>query len=240
MLKWGSAGFNVQGVMNQRAKENLGIVQEFGAYAAACCEAPDTHLKKGGWGERVVQGDRRGEIPAGMGPSVLLDYIVPSLDTTILGTGAVLMLLAKHPDQWELLLDNTDLIPNAINEALRLESPARGFTRYVTGKFEFEGVALKEGDRVWTALQSANRDEIFWNEPEKFDVQRKNAGQHVAFGYGAHICAGMHLAKLEIKILLEQMIKSGIKTISLAGDPVYRPNNTLYGLESLPLAIATH
>ena len=239
MLEWGAAGFNVQGVMNARAMEQLETIQAIAAHAAACCADPEEKLAAGGLGRRVCDGGESGEIPKELTPSVLLDYIIPSLDTTVLGTASTVLLLAQNPDQWDLIRSAPDLIPNAINEALRLESPARGFTRYVAQDYEVEGVTLEEGSRVWTPLPSGNRDERIFEDPDVFSVERTNASQHLAFGMGSHICAGMHLAKLEIGILLKTLVDNGVKRIELVGRPVYRPNNTLYGLKTLPVRFIT-
>ncbi len=136
----------------------------------------------------------------------MLDLINPSLDTTVNATSALLVLLARHPDQYALLRSDPSLIPHAINEAIRLESPIRGFTRVSTRDHPFGDVVLPAGARTVVLYASANRDERKWTDPERFDITRKPS-DHLGFGYGAHSCIGMHLARLEIQSLCAAVVR---------------------------------
>ena len=159
------------------------------------------------------------------GPSLLLDYINPSLDTTIGAISHLLRLLADNPDQWDLLRADPTLIPHAINEAIRVESPVRGFTRVATADHRIDEVALPRGARVLMLFGSANRDERKWTDPERFDITRKPS-DHLGFGFGIHSCVGMNLARLEMRCLLEAMIprvaRIDVDTVTMSGNQVLR------------------
>ena len=96
------------------------------------------------------------------------DYISPSLDTTISASGYMAYFFATHPDQWDLLLNTPELVPNAIEEVVRLTTPIRSFSRYVTEDTEISGTKIEKGSRVMVIYGSANRDETFWDEPDRF------------------------------------------------------------------------
>ncbi len=157
----------------------------------------------------------------------MLDLINPSLDTTVNATSALLVLLARNPDQYDLLRADPSLIPHAINEAIRLESPIRGFTRVSTRDQDYDGVTLPEGARTMVLYASANRDERKWPDPERFDVTRRPS-DHLGFGYGVHSCVGMHLARLEIQSLMEAIVRR-VRRIEVRNTE-QRINNILRGL----------
>jgi len=103
---------------------------------------------------------------------MLFDYVAPSLDTTILGTGHLLFQLGQHPEQWDLVRTDPALIPRAIDEALRLESPVRAFTRLAVQDYEVDGTVIPAGDRVLVMYAAANRDERRYPDPDRFGVTR--------------------------------------------------------------------
>jgi cytochrome P450 len=162
------------------------------------------------------------------------DYLGPSLDTTILATGSLIALLARHPGQWDLLRADPGLIPNAIEEAIRLESPIRGFTRALVADHAVDGMTLPAGARVLLLFASANRDERKWQDADRFDIRRDVTGS-VGFGAGIHMCAGMHLARIEIRALLEALVRR-VARIE-AEDPVPFRNNTLRGPARLDVTV---
>ena len=115
-------------------------------------------------------------------------------------------LLAEHPDQRAALVADPSLIPNAIEELLRYESPTPAQARYVTEDVEFHGQTVPAGSALLALNGSANRDERQFDDPDRFDVRRK-INRHVAFGYGIHFCLGAALARLEGRIALEELLK---------------------------------
>lgn len=233
MLTWAAAGFDALGPANARQTAGIAKVGEMAGYIQKCVGT--RAVAPGSWGDKIFQAVDRGEITLEQGGSLLMDYIFPSLDTTINGTSAAIWCFARWPDQWEAVRRDPNLIPNAINEAVRLESPIRGFTRYVQQDHEIDGIRLQAGSRAVMLYASANRDERKWERPETFDVTRKVA-DHLGFGHGVHQCAGMHLARLEISCLLKALIPL-VERFDLAGEPRHGVNNVLRGLASLPVRV---
>ena len=100
-------------------------------------------------------------------------------------------------DERALVEEDRSLLPNAIEESLRLEPAASVIDRYATADVELEGAPIRRGDLVRISIAAANRDPAVFPDPDRFDVQRENAHRHIAFAHGPHVCIGMHLARLE-------------------------------------------
>lgn len=105
--------------------------------------------------------------------------------------------LLTHPDQLDLVRADPDLLPNAMEESLRLEPAAAVVDRYATRDVELAGASIRKGDLVTVSLAGAGRDPSVFENPDDFDVRRSNARRHLAFASGPHICLGMHLTRLE-------------------------------------------
>ena len=110
--------------------------------------------------------------------------------------GFTMQLLAQHPDQRRQLVEDPSLIPAAIEEILRLESPSPAQARWVQHDVELHGTTVPEGSIMLLLNGAANRDERHWTDPDRFDVHR-DEGAHLSFGYGLHFCLGAALARLE-------------------------------------------
>jgi cytochrome P450 len=192
-------------------------------------------LPEGCFGARIQRAAERGEIERARCPSLFVDYLGPSLDTTISGIGNAVWLFATHPDQWELLRAEPQRIKAAFNEALRLESPISGFTRVARVDAVVGDVTIPAGSRVLVSFASANRDERRWDDPERFDITRESAGQ-LAFGHGEHACVGMGLARLEGAAVLRALVER-VEHIELAGEPERKLNNLIRSFRSLPVAV---
>jgi cytochrome P450 family 142 subfamily A polypeptide 1 len=144
--------------------------------------------------------------------------------------------LLLHPEQRQVLLDDRSKIPTAVEEMLRWVSPIKNMCRTVTHDTEFLGEQLVEGQKCMLLYESANRDETQFAEPFRFDVQRQ-PNEHVAFGFGAHFCLGQALARLELRVMFEQLLVR-VPDLELAVDPAdlpRRPANFISGLESMPV-----
>ena len=120
--------------------------------------------------------------------------------------GFTMQLLAQHPEQRRLLVDDPTLVPNAIEEILRLESPSPAQARYVQHDVDLYGTTVPEGSVMLLLNGAANRDERHWTDPDRFDVHR-DEGTHLAFGYGLHFCLGAALARLEGRVALEEILR---------------------------------
>jgi len=232
MLRWAAATFNAMGPMNELGTQALPQIRELHQFCKT--EAVPGRLKANGWADLLYQAAARGEISIDQCPGMMREYIGPSLDTTIFATGHLLRLLGENPDQWNLLKENRELLPGAINEALRMEAPIRLFSRHVRAASDFGDVTIPEGDRLIVLYASANRDERKWEDPDQFVIARKNR-DHVAFGFGIHTCAGMHLARMEITALMNSMLDR-VERFEV-GEPTISWNNTLRGFAALPMTV---
>ena len=230
MPQWAAASFNIIGVQNERGRQGVETIKEMREWIET--KATPDRLKPGSWTARIQELAETEVIPKWMSPLLIRDYINPSLDTTISATGQLIYQLGRNPDQWALLRKNPGLVPNAVNEAVRLSSPIRTFSRTVTENYELAGVPLPKGARIMVLYASANRDEQKFVDPDAFDVTRDGT-EHLGFGHGIHMCVGMHLAKLEMEALLYAMI-SRVGEIKVA-EPTLAINNTIYGFDRLPV-----
>jgi cytochrome P450 family 142 subfamily A polypeptide 1 len=149
-------------------------------------------------------------------------------------SGGMLALL-DHPDQRGALAADAGLLPTAVEELLRWVSPVKNMSRTVTADVELRGQHLREGDEVMLFYPSANRDDDVFAAPDAFDV-RRDPNPHIAFGFGPHYCLGASLARLELKVMLPEVL-SRMPDLELASDrdlPV-RPSNFVSGLEGMPV-----
>jgi cytochrome P450 len=233
MLDWAAATFDAQGPMNQRTKDSFPLLEEMVGFAST--DAVPGKLDPDGWAAQLYEAAAHGDIPVEKCPVMMIDYIAPSLDTTIYAISSAIQLFAQNPDQWALLREDRSLIPHAINEALRLESPVQRFTRVVTEDYEVEGQVLPAGSRVVLLYGSANRDERKYPDPDRFDIRRKPS-DHLAFGRGEHVCVGMNLARIEMGALFEALIPRVERFEVLESDLAL--NNTLRGLGTLKVRVS--
>ena len=231
MLEYAAAVFDLFGVDNTRTEAALPIVIKMRKYLSE--QATRDKVLPEGWIAGLYDAVDLGLIKQEQVQTLMRDYLGPSLDTTIFAIGHLLHLFGQYPDQWKLLRQEPNRVGNAINEAIRLESPIRGFTRVLSQDYTIGGIKLFTGDRVLILYASANRDERRWDEPEKFDICRVLT-DHVGFGYGIHQCVGMRLARLEMRSVLTAII-ARVSKIKILGAPVYAKNNVLRGLETLPI-----
>jgi cytochrome P450 len=147
------------------------------------------------------------------------------------------LLLTRNPDQCERLLANPRLLPNAIEEMLRWWTPVQSFTRRATRDTELRGKRIREGEVVMLLYASANRDEEIWgDDADRFDVARDHKRQrHLAFGFGEHLCLGAPLARLEARVVFEELL-ARFPRFELAGEPHMLHSRLMHGVEQLPVA----
>ena len=141
--------------------------------------------------------------------------------------------LLRHPEQLERLRADPALIPGAVEQLLRFDSPVQADFRYVLADCEVNGQALRQRENVVLFLGSANRDPEAFEDPDRLDVGR-NPSAHLAFGSGIHHCLGAPLARLQGRIVIEMLLER-LRSMELAGHPRFRPGVVLRGLESLPV-----
>ncbi|MEG9227366.1 cytochrome P450 [Aeromicrobium sp. Sec7.5] len=233
LLRWAGATFDSLGPVNgqtlRTAPSTIGMMRFARSVVRRGAVQP------GSMGADLLEKVESGELGRGECPALMIDYLAPSLDTTISAIASALMLLATHPDQWAALKADPSLIANTVNEVVRLEAPLRAFARHVERDTEIGGVAVEAGSRVVVFYASANRDERVWDDPSTFDITRDAAAQ-LGFGQGAHGCAGQGLARLETQSILRSIVDR-VERLEVTGQPTWGLNNIIHKLDHLPLRL---
>ena len=180
-----------------------------------------------------VEGQRLEEHEIVMGFFLL---VAAGNDSTKATYSSAMRALMENPDQRQLLVDDPSLVPGTVEEALRMFPAFAHFRRTATKDAELGGQQIKEGDKVVMWYASSNRDEARYEDPDRFDVLRNP--DHQAFGAGGrHFCLGTALARLELKILLEETL-ARYPDMEQAGDPAFVESGFLNQLKSLPVRLA--
>lgn len=158
--------------------------------------------------------------------------LVAGNETTRTVTANGMKLLIEHPDQLQELVDNPALIPNAVEEFLRYEPAVMQFRRTAMADVELGGKQIKKGDKVLMFYTSANRDEDYFEAPQVLDIHRDNAKEHRAFGIGEHFCLGSHLARLELRVMFEEIIPR-LRNPKFAEKPNYMRSDFLNSMKTM-------
>jgi cytochrome P450 len=154
-------------------------------------------------------------------------------DTTSASTAGAMLALANDPDQFRRVKADRSLIPGIVEEAIRWTTPVQHFMRMANEDVEIGGVAIAKGDWLMLNYVAANHDPAQFDDPRRFDASRDH-NRHLAFGAGAHQCIGLHLARLEMRILFEELLDR-LDSIALAGEPKRASSTFVGGLKTLPL-----
>jgi cytochrome P450 len=163
-------------------------------------------------------------------------FIFAGNETTRTGISQGTLALMEHPDEFDRLEADPSLMPTAVDEILRYGTPIIYFRRTATRDTEIRGVPVEAGDRVALWYVAANFDEEVFADPHRFDVGRQ-PNPHVTFGRGGpHFCIGSFLARLEIRILLEEILARSVR-FELTGPPVRLSSNFINGFKSLPVRV---
>ncbi len=162
--------------------------------------------------------------------------VVGGNDTTRNTMSGLAEVICRWPDQWEKIVANPDLISNATSEIIRWQTAVAHMRRTVTEDHEFRGHQFKAGEKVVLWYTSANRDEEMFEQGELFLPERENARRHLSFGYGVHRCVGARLAELQVSILIEEMVKRGMR-LEAAGPVGREANPFVYSINSTPARI---
>lgn len=154
-------------------------------------------------------------------------------DTTSSTTAGALWALAERPAQFRAVKEDMSLIKGLIEESIRWETPVKHFMRTATADAELAGKKIAKGDWLLLSYPSGNRDEAVFDNPFDFDVTRPN-NKHIAFGYGAHVCLGQHLARMEMRILWEELLPR-LESVELDGQPRRMEASFVCGPKSVPI-----
>ncbi len=154
-------------------------------------------------------------------------------DTTSASTCGAIMELAKNPDLFARYRDGSADSAGLIEEAIRWTTPVQHFLRSATEDCEVSGQKISEGDWLMLCYVSGNRDEAVFADPFAFDPDRTPNNQ-IAFGFGGHVCLGQHLARMEMRILMEELLPR-LKSLELAGEPARVESSFVGGLKRLPI-----
>lgn len=209
LLPWGAATFDVLGPLNRHAVKSLPGAMKMLRFAGHVVRM--RAMIEGSLGHDVLIAADEGKLSYADCSPLVVDYIAPSLDTTI------------------------SAISNAVNEVIRFESPLRAFSRKVRHDTEIGSTAVAAGARVLVVYASANRDEREWDDPDSFDIRRDGMRQ-LGFGHGAHACAGQGLARLETTAMLRALVER-VERIELTGPPTWAVNNVIRRHQRLPIKL---
>jgi len=166
--------------------------------------------------------------------SFFLLLLVAGNETTRTVTTNGMKALLEHPDQLRMLANDLSLVPSAVEEFVRFDPAVHHFRRTAMQDTELRGRKIREGDKVVMWYPSANRDEDVFSDPDRFDITRQD-NEHLAFGIGEHYCLGANLARLELTVIFQEMLKR-LKNPRLAAPPRRLRSNFINGVKEMRIA----
>src|SRR3954447_5737566 len=233
LLPYAGVVFNAFGPPNRLRQDAIERSAPHQAYVAEQCQRDN--LAPGGFGAAIHAHVDSGDITDAEAPLLVRSLLSAGIDTTVNGIGAAIYCLARFPEQWARLRGDLSLARNAFEEAIRFESPVQTLFRTTTREVGIGGHRIGEGEKVLMFLGAANRDPRRWDKPDSYDITRRTSG-HVGYGSGIHMCVGQLVARLEGETMLTALARR-VASIEITGEPKRRFNNTLRGLDSLPVTI---
>lgn len=158
-------------------------------------------------------------------------------DTTRNSISGMMKLLTENPDEKAKLISDPGLLPGAIQEAVRLISPVIYMKRTATQNTEIGGQPIAEGEKVVMYYGAANRDPAVFYDPDRFDIARANAGEHLAFGFGKHACLGRQIALMQLESVYRQLL-ARFPDMAMDGEMVCAPNNFVHAIVQMPVSFS--
>jgi cytochrome P450 len=220
----------------ERSIECAQSIVEFQHYMAKTIEERRTAPREDILSD-LIQARLDGEAPLDVPEmlNILQQFLVAGNETTANLIASATLLLCRNPDQLALVRADPSLIPNMVEEALRLESPVQSLFRLATEDTTVLGTAIPKGARIVVMYASANRDAAVFPDPDRFDVKRENAKAHLAFGKGEHFCIGAALARKEAAIAFETLLgrTRDLRLSPAKNDFAHVPSFILRGLRKL-------
>lgn len=237
MTRWASSSFNVVGPIMRDGE----LIPELAEDLQSAAEVIDylanldpTTLRPGSWSAELFNEVREGGMSLAHARISLRSFVLPSLDTTINGTGNLIYQLGINPEQFALLRENPSLISSAVYEGMRHSTIARCFSRYAVEDYIAGDVVIPKDERVMLLFGAANRDPRKYPNPERFDVTRNPASQ-LGWSAGPHLCAGKHLARYEMEAMLKAIVKYAQRLE--ADEPTSHSNRGVFGYSKLPVRL---
>jgi hypothetical protein len=217
-------------VMDGAFRGVRGLAEYFGAHLAKRKQAPGDDLVS-----VLARADETGDaLTAEELASTAALLLVAGHETTTHLIGNMVFSLLQNPDQMQRLRDDPTLVPSAVEEVLRYESPVFMVTRGARADTEIGGKAIRAGQVVAIVFAAANRDPARFPDPDRMDITRTD-NRHFGFGLGLHHCLGAPLARLEAQVVLETILEK-LPSLSLTGEPLaWRPSLLIHSLASLPV-----
>ncbi|WP_158019672.1 cytochrome P450 [Mycolicibacterium rhodesiae] len=166
---------------------------------------------------------------------IAIHLLIAGNETTTNLLGGMFDTLARHPDQYELIRANPDLIPIAVEEQLRITTPIQNLYRYTRADYRIGEVTIPNGSRVLLSFGAANRDPAAFEDPDMYRADR-DPRKHIAFGYGAHMCLGAPLARMEAQAVLNELV-ARVSRISPDGPTRWSSHSSLRGPTHLPIRL---
>lgn len=236
LIKWSDAITSLEMIENQPQKR-MGMMFEMATRFHQLWDERSKAEPTPDLLSMMVHSDALGQMNAQefLGNMALL--VVAGNDTTRNLMSAIITAFTQYPEEWQKVLDDKSLIPNAASEIIRWQSPVAHMRRTLVEDIDFNGHPFKAGEKIILWYISANRDETVFEDADRFSVERNNARRHIAFGHGIHRCLGARLAELQIQILLSEM-RSRQLMPELVGDVVRTENSFINGYTHLPVRLA--
>ena len=233
LLPYAGLVFNAFGPPNQLRQDAIDRSAPHQSYVATQCQREN--LAPEGFGGCIHARVDSGDITEAEAPLLVRSLLSAGIDTTVNGIGAAVYCLARFPDQLVRLRQDPTLSRNAFEEAIRFESPVQTFFRTTTREVDISGHRIGEGEKVLMFLGAANRDPRRWENADRYEIGRRTSG-HVGYGSGIHMCVGQLVARLEGEVMMAALARK-VAAIEITGPVKRRYNNTLRGLESLPVTM---
>ena len=200
-------------------------------------EAEDRHPQPGFMMGALIDAVQDGTMSRNEAVAIVLQIIIAGSDSSASLIGSMVRLLAQNPDVQEELRAHRELVPNFIEEAIRLESPFQGHFRQTKVPVELHGEELPTNSRVMLLWASGNRDPRKWPKPDQIDLHRAGPRQHLSFGHGIHLCLGAPIGRMEGRIAMEQLLERTDWVELGKGDFPHRKSVFVRTLERLPVKV---
>lgn len=233
LLAYGALSFNAIGPRNHRVEASLQACVGVLDWITEHCRRDA--LRPGSIGAGVYDAASEAGLSDDQAASLVRSLFSAGVDTTVSALSFAILDFVRHPDQWDLVRADPTLARNAFEETVRFESPVIGFFRTTTVDVRLGDAHIPAGAKVLACYAGANRDPRQWPEPNRFDVRRKVAG-HLGYGVGAHVCAGMSIARMEGQAVIRALAER-VAGWELTGEATPKLNNSLRGLSSLPVRV---